>query len=450
MTAPRIATVAGVTPVVQLGIGDTRGAEPNAGRWDVSRWDAATGALWASSEPQWLDITCDVHGVDSRVGHGRTLDRWDVGTTSIDVSNESGWADPLGSVIDPALLVLRPGRQLRWGIRDDATNVTHWRFRGWLDRHAATYEGMRHETDSAVLECIDALGEVGRAALAQLAAAVGAGETATARVQRILDAIGWRSAWRNLDAVNVPLMATKLGAQAADLLSQVADSTGASVYGDYDGRLRLRHRDWQTWLPDVPPDAVIGNTLGAVCPTSIEVTAERAVTLTRAIVNYEGSTAAPVVRDDAAAQLLYGVETAPELTDLVTDDAIQLGQIADRLLAAQGASTQPRITGVVLDAARGPDHVAAMLAADPYLPTRWQVIIERNGRTIADRMMLVTTVEHSWDAHGWVARIGLDDALPWRAAGGRWDGAYWDAATWSPGVEAALLDLLHVLEGARA
>jgi hypothetical protein len=65
-------------------------------------------------------------------------------------------------------------------------------------------------------------------------------------------------------------------------------------------------------------------------------------------------------------------------------------------------------------------------------------------------MLLVTSVSHSWDAAGWHTSVRLDDAMPWAAAGGRWDGTYWDAATWSSGTAlvAHLETLLEALEGA--
>jgi hypothetical protein len=430
MSEPRIATVPGITPIVQLGIGDTRQPVPQAGRWDVSHWDSATDAHWAALEPQWLDITCDVHGVDTRLGHERTLDRWEVGTALIDASNATGWADVLAQVDDPALIALRPGRQIRWGARIDATGEVVWRFRGYIDTHSATYRGLHLDLDAAQLSCIDALGEVGRVQLGRLVAPVGAGESMTARVHRILDAAAWHADRRAIAAVPVAMIGTDLNGQAIDLLGQAADSGSCALYGDYSGRVALRERDWQTWLSSAPPDATIGNSAGEVCPSSIEVSFPRAGATTRALVNYAEATTPPVQRDDLAAQDAYGVETDPERLDLMTSDAAQLGRVADDLLRAQGTSTMPRVSAVELNAGRDAATLDAVLRADPQRPSRWRVHLVRGGRVVVDRMMLVTNVEHAWDAEGWRCRVGLDDAEPWRAIGGKWDQASWDQALW--------------------
>jgi hypothetical protein len=252
MSEPRIATVPGITPIVQLGIGDTRQPVPQAGRWDVSHWDSATDAHWAALEPQWLDITCDVHGVDTRLGHERTLDRWEVGTALIDASNATGWADVLAQVDDPALIALRPGRQIRWGARIDATGEVVWRFRGYIDTHSATYRGLHLDLDAAQLSCIDALGEVGRVQLGRLVAPVGAGESMTARVHRILDAAAWHADRRAIAAVPVAMIGTDLNGQAIDLLGQAADSGSCALYGDYSGRVALREPGCRARRPTPP------------------------------------------------------------------------------------------------------------------------------------------------------------------------------------------------------
>ena len=329
--------------------------------------------------------------------------------------------------------------------------ATTWRFRGFIDAMRATYEGPHAETDSATLDAIDALGEVARVQLAKLAAPVGDGESVNARLHRLLDVVGWRTEWRDIAASNVPVFATDLGAQAADLLGRTADTAAGALFGDYDGRVAFRNRDWQTWVPGTPPDLVLGNTAEAtVCPSSIEVAFPRAGTTTRSLVNYEGAEGPPVQRDDLDAQVLYGVETAPERLDLQTDDPTQLDILADRLLATRGVATMPRVNALTLDAGRDTATMLACLDADPQRPSRWRLVVERAGRLLLDRMLIVTAVSHSWDAGGWHTAVRLDDATPWAAAGGRWDGAYWDAATWASGSDlvAQLEALLAALEAA--
>ena len=71
-----------------------------------------------------------------------------------------------------------------------------------------------------------------------------------ARLNRIADAADWATYWRNFEATGVNVVGTGLGGQAADLLNRAADSGGGSLFGDVDGKLRYRNRDWQLWPAD--------------------------------------------------------------------------------------------------------------------------------------------------------------------------------------------------------
>jgi hypothetical protein len=147
--------------------------------------------------------------------------------------------------------------------------------------------------------------------------------------------------------------------------------------------------------------------------------------------NWDGSDTGPHIFDDTAAQVLYGVETTPERLDLQTSDPLQLDQLARRLVETRGVATMPRVNTLNLDAGRDRETMLACLDADPQRPSRWHLVIDRDGRSVLDRQLFVTAVDHDWDAAGWRCQVTLDDAAPWIATVGRWDGAYWDSALWS-------------------
>ena len=431
MTAPHIVTVPGVEPFVELGVGDSRVPVAQPGRWGQARWDAAE-TTWAGTEPYWLDVSCDVHAVDSYRGHDRTTDRWNVGTCTVTVSNADGWADPTTAPTDPALLAVRPGRPLRWGMVVDGVRRVLWR--GVIDAHGATYAGRLADTDVATLSAIDALGDAGTATVPAVDPPVGANETATARIHRILEAAGVDPARRRIDQANTAVVATGLGAQVIDLLAVTAESVGGAVYGDTDGAIVFRRQDWQVWTDTDPPAGTIGNVDGAVCPSSWEVAFNRADLVTRAIVG--SADTVPIVVNDGPAQSLYGYQTGPERVDLVTVDTAMLTRVANRLVRAAGAATMPRIGAVTLDAATSTEARDLAATVDVTGPSRYRVVLERAGRTVFDRLMFATAVAHSWDAAGWHVRVSLDDAEPWHAAGGRWDQARWDQATWNDDLRA--------------
>lgn len=428
MSSPRFVLAPGVAPVVQIGIGDTR--SPTApGAWGTARWSTA-GSSWAGTEPYWLDVSCYVVAVESHTGRARTVSRFDAGTCTITLANPDGWADVLTAPDDPATLQLRPGRQIRWGIRV-GTKAPVWKWRGYIDAHAAAYDGLVADSDTVTLGCVDALGEVGRATLVRLAAPVGDLESPTARVKRILDAVGWPAAWRRLEAATVPMLPTDLDGQAVDLLGQTADTAGGSCYGGTDGFLWFRARDWQTYEPSRPVDAIVGNVAGAdACPLGLAVEFLRDGTVTRAIVDYSGNTGVPTVVEDAANQAIYGIETGPTMLDMMTASASQLTLLATRLINTQGVKTAPRVAGVELDAAH-PGSADVMVAADPFKPSLWRVGLTRAGRTVFNKPMLVTGVDHRFDDATWRCRVSLDDAAPWKSTGARWDSGIWNRALWS-------------------
>ena len=55
------------------------------------------------------------------------------------------------------------------------------------------------------------------------------------------------------------MMATRYGASAADLLHVTVESDGGAIYGDLNGHVRSRGRDWQTFDATDPVDAYVGN-----------------------------------------------------------------------------------------------------------------------------------------------------------------------------------------------
>ena len=179
MSIARILTVPGCRPIVELGVGNSNTPSGQA-VWDTSRWDTP-GDAWAGTEPTWLDITCDVHDVEIDQGRDRTISRWQVGTASITVDNTTGRYDIAVSPTSPAVLSLRPGRQLRVGVALDGAEP-QWLGRWFIDAANPTYDPVLE--DVVELSCVDAKGQAGKVDLGKVAdPGVGASETVTARIQ---------------------------------------------------------------------------------------------------------------------------------------------------------------------------------------------------------------------------------------------------------------------------
>jgi hypothetical protein len=426
-----------VAPWAELGVGDTRVPSGQA-RWDVARWDTPD-ASWAGTEPTWLDVSCESIVASSDAGRVRTTERFAPGTADVTLRNVSGWADMSGRPVPPAALPLRPGRQFRYGV--DTPTGRHLLYRGYIDEAIPLYQPRGGDVVTANM--VDALGEVGRIRLAAADPPVGGGETVTARIHRILDAAQWPATYRDVDASAVTLLATGLGAGCADLLSIAADSAGGAVFGDLAGRLAFRPIDWQTYMPDDPPAATIGNVDPAdVCPQAWEMSFRRRDVAAVSTMHRVDGTGVTAVGDY---DTLVTIGPEPfERSDLETEHDAHLTRMAHRVLVTRGIAAMPRVEAVTLDAANDPGDgstVELMATARPETPTRLRCRLVESGRLVFDRQMFVTGAAHTITEHGrWACRLTLDVADPFAAAGGRWDRAGWDRTLWA---DAATLTGVH-------
>lgn len=458
-------------PFVEIGIGDEHGISSTS-QWDVARWDDPS-AHWGGVEPTWMDVSCDVIRFECSCGRASTIDRFLAGTATILVDNDSGWADPSHDTI-PGVLSLRPGRQIRCGVVHRTLGpVVLWR--GYIDALVPVYDPV--EPDTVEIHCIDALGEVNRAKAKPLAAPVGAGEPASVRIDRILDAAQWATPKRDIWATGDTLIASDLGGQTADLLGQAADSVGGVVFGDQRGTVCFRPRDWQAYDPNTPPDGSIGNSADAgagndvvynqadgthldyvwktdqviffetpgnedVCPVRWERPFERADIATRAIIGRNAATAVQV--DDVDGIVRYGIEPF-ERTSLLTESDARLVDLANRVLAVRDDSTAPRIRSVTMNAATGDDSLDLQATVDPFKPSRYlcRLVLERGE--VFEEMDFATGWRHTIDRHSWETLINLDVAAPYANLGAHWDGAWWDRSLWAVTVVSDLVGEIRQL-----
>jgi hypothetical protein len=433
VTLPRFSFTGRARPFLELGVGDSR-VPGNAARWDVQRWDQPD-ALWSGVEPTWQDVTCQGYEVRYSLGRERTTDRFDVGTMSVTATNVSGWADlEPPEPGDISTLQLRPGRAIRFGV----DHVEHGRvilWRGFVDTVDPVYE----PGSSVVrLQCIDALGEVGRTHLAA-ADPSGDGETVTARIGRTLDAVQWPDSKRRLDGSSTLLLGAKLDGQAADLLTRAADSNGGAVYGDVDAAVVYRAMNWQTFPTGRPVDATIGNVAaGDVCPVRWVRPFARADITTRVILQNRREPEPDIVQvDDSAWWSLYGIETF-ERTDLDTAAVAVLTDMAHQYLRQRGPDTAPRVRSVSLDAATGDAVVDLLTLASCYLPRRYRCRLLLD-RLVFDDEHYCTGIAQVVTPDGWTADLNLDLAATYEATSApRWEPAAgadagmarWDRAEW--------------------
>jgi hypothetical protein len=427
MSVAEILNVGRVTPVVELGVGDSHTHEV-AALWDVDEWDDPT-ALWAGIEPFWVDVACRCHEIECFAGRERSTETWEVGTAIVVLENGDGWADYPPTTLPVPFLAIRPGVQIRIGVTVDG--VYHVKWRGFVDNASYGYHPTIGET--VTLECIDAKGEAGRGELARVDPAVGADELVHQRINRVLNAQEWPTAWRSLETSAVNLIATEFGQAAIDALNRASDSGGGAIYGDLDGRVVYRNSGWLNWAPDEPEDGAIGNVhVGDACPTEWVRGFPRRDFSNRVIIAASDMTA-PLVYDDAPNQTLYGVEPFT-ITDLQTRDNADLTALGDRILNARNFNHAPRIAAVTLNAATGDNVVDLLAVIDPRNPSR--VVCRHNaadGREVFNKQCIVTGIRHRITPLAWEAFVSLDDATPWAigVSDAVWDESQWDVDQWA-------------------
>jgi hypothetical protein len=431
-------------PVVEVGVGDTR-IDQGLARWDVARWDAPT-SLWAGSEPSWLDVTCETNSAECTYGHAAILDRFVAGTATVLVDNSTGWADPYATT-DPSALNMRPGRAIRFGVGHETFGVC-WLFRGFIDAMTPTYDPVR--TDVVQLSCIDALGEANRAKSVALAVPQEA-QRADARIGLILDRAKWPAGKRDIAVSSVWMLESDLGGQAADLLGVIAESVGGAIFGDLEGNVVFRSRDWQAYQIGSPPDGTIGNVDPTdVCPVGWQRPFDRADIATRVILGR--ATDAPsayVQHDDIPAQTLYGIEPY-ERTYLLTAEDAYLDQLGQRILQTRSYSTAPRVRSVALDARTSDAALDLMATVSVFTPSRYRCRLqypEPHGLVFDDEFF-ATSVTHRLDPNTWTLDLNLDVAAPYaRTSTARWDFAAWDNDLWGETIS-ELLEVASALIGA--
>jgi len=448
-----IETLPGVRPFVELGVGASYDSTSTA-QWDVDHWDDPDDSFWVGDMPYWLDVTCHVQDVATHAGRERAIDQFEVGSATITVDNRSGLFDfPLSMedlASDDTLLSIRPGRSIRTGVHWDGGTVLLWA--GYIDETNPTYDAV--EGARMVLECVDAKGDAGRAKVAAVVDPVGAGETVTERIERVLTAAGWPPYRRAIDTSGVTLVGTELGGQCVDLLNIAADSASGSVYGDVgvdgsDPRVVYRNSEFPNYNGTDPLTGTIGDfgSPGDTCPSNWELSFARGDISTQVLLARRDDetprvypTATQLVDVDNGFKYglsMFGVEPF-ERSDLETFEDSDLDFLGERVLTTRSWHYMPRVAAVTVTAkASAPETIATLAAASPYTPARFRCQHRIDGRTVFNRIMFVTGVEHSITPFGWEARIALDDAEPFLVGGtrpARWDQtdvAEWDAATWA-------------------
>jgi hypothetical protein len=403
-----------------------------------TQWGSAT---WGESEWQppittdWTDITADVRSVSTGAAFSRQTNRYNTARASVLLDNRSGNYSPTNTDGDHYghIGILRPMR-----IRATYTNAdgvaTDWPlFTGLVQSWGEEFPSFGKDATVSV----ELLGNDSQlASITNVAqAAQGAGESAGARVRRILADADWR--WPSIvDEGETTMQATTLEGTPQSLLALTADSEGGAFYCAPDGSARFDGFQAQIeksgrtipalHFSDAPTDA---ETL-----TYADVNLSYDGDLVRNSITYQrvGGTAQTVTA--AASQQLYGMRSESR-DDLICQSDTDVAAIARRDLSIL-QDPEHRIESIKLnplDLNNADGRLWAALATQE-IALRLGALVEYTpqNQTTLSRYVFIEGIGHTISADRWQIGLTFSSATAYRPrALSLWDVGTWGDVTWT-------------------
>jgi hypothetical protein len=208
--------------------------------------------------PVWVDITAYLRdtGVTIRRGRNSELDDFQAGTASFTLDNRTRLFDPNYSA-GTYFGNLKPHRQFRISLRYAST--TYERFRGFITGWPQRYDVSKREAYVPV-ELVDAFGLFAQADMTEAAFVLDSAtfgvldvnrlggddaveaELSGARVDRVLDLVGWADSLRDLDTGSSTMNSTGPDGSALDYLKNVEVSEDGFLYVSRTGKVTFLER----------------------------------------------------------------------------------------------------------------------------------------------------------------------------------------------------------------
>ena len=306
----------------------------------------------------WTDISDYVmEGLTFRRGSTRSQGpfwRYEAGSASFELDNLDGRFDPLnlsGPYVSAGVSEIRPNLPVRISAVIGSTTETLWV--GVVDTLDLDYTSATWST--VKVTCVDGVAFLQAADLPELTTAVGAGDTAAARITRILDRVGWPAAQRDLDPVTANTMqASTLAAAAwADILL-TADSDAGYVWMDRTGKLVYRTRGAIAALPSL----TFSSSTTTTGKDYVGITITRDVGQVFNSVMLARANSRAVFVEDQTAQATIGQVRGFSRSDLICETDDQVSDVASWILGVF-AGLVTRVEEIVLQPPADTDLLAS-------------------------------------------------------------------------------------------
>ena len=291
--------------------------DPVRGRLDSAR---------LAPDDVWTDVTAWLHTFSTQAGVTRVegpILRYEAGSATVALNNSDRRFDPTnmsGPYVAGGVTQVEPMRAIR--VRAQHGSIAYTLWQGFID--SWMIENPSPDYSRVTVTCTDGQKVLGNYNRVALGTAVGAGELSGARVNRILNSVGWPAEDRIIDTGVSAMQATTLDGDAWTELLLVQDSEIGEVY--LDGAGRVVFRDRHAVLEDTrstTSQATFGSQPGELHYES--VTPEYDDTTIRNVWRIARTGGTQQTAADAASQLRYLTWTHDRTDLLLTLDSDSLG-----------------------------------------------------------------------------------------------------------------------------
>ena len=333
--------------------------------------------------------------------------RAEAGTMQIVLDNNDRRFDPTnlaGPYVAAGATQVKAGRSIR--LRAVWANVTYDLFRGFVDEPRLTY--VQRGPATTTLTATD-----GTAAVANYdqngGPTVGAGEDTGARINRVLDNLGWPAVERNIAVGRTTVQGTDLSANAWAEIVLTSDTELGEVYFDVDGRLTFRNRDaLATEARSNTSQATFGDADDGVELgfTDIELLAD--LNQTRNIIRAGRVGGTQQIVEDASSIAEYRRRTW-QRSDLLHQTDAEVADYARYVLALL-KDNELRIGSMTVDPRADPDRLFPQVLGRKLGDRVTVKFTPPGGGTRISRDVFIRGIDHSIGLDTWQTTFAFQDA----------------------------------------
>lgn len=197
--------------------------------------------ILADSATLIADVTNTVQAVNITRGRNANADQFQAGTCSVRIADVNGAFNP-ANTLSPYSPNVLPNRKVIISATDTNTSIEYPLFAGYIVSYDYVQANLVGEVSYTTLNCVDGFRVLNMANVATVAGSP-AGQLSGARTNALLDAVGWPSSMRDVDAGQQTLLADPgTTRQALAALQTVEISEYGAFYMDASGNAVFQDR----------------------------------------------------------------------------------------------------------------------------------------------------------------------------------------------------------------